>query len=344
MKMRRLTVSLALTSFFQSSCGFTFSRQSRAMRSELHLNRASEHEFKSKTATNLSLESVNDHQGLERRKMLKTLASYASMVGLLQSGGYDANAMYTDQATKIVLPSVGEIEASLPSVWEEADNPFVDIDEKTSFGRLDSKPDSLFYTEPRFGEHVDENAVEIMTKFINEELLHSGDAVLDLCTSWTSHIRKESVENLALKRISGLGMNEEEMKANPILTDYKVVDLNERTGTKLPYDGESFDLVICQLSIDYLTRPLDVMKEVSRVLKPGGEVAILFSNRLFIEKAVGLWTGKDDIDHTYTVGSYLQYCNGGFRDIRARDLSKRKKGKESMIIGDPMYVVTGIKA
>lgn len=333
-----LLASSLIRSCTATNCCFTFSRQSKPMCSKLNLDKISDSDF--------TAEIGNGHKGIERRQLLKSLTSYASMVCLFQSRAFDAQAMYTDPATKIVLPSSGEIEASLPSEWVEEDNPFLNIDEKTSFGRLDSKPDSLFYTEPRFVEHVDENAVEIMTKFINEELLKSGDDVLDLCSSWTSHIRKESVENLGLKYISGLGMNEEELKANPILTDYKVLDLNRGTSTKLPYDGESFDLVICQLSIDYLTRPLDVMNEVSRVLKPGGKVAILFSNRLFIEKAVGLWTGKDDIDHTYTVGSYLQYCNGGFKDITAKDLSKRRKskGKDSMIIGDPMYVVTGIKA
>ena len=96
-------------------------------------------------------------------------------------------------------------------------------------------------------------------------------------------------QKLNLKRVTGLGMNEEELKANSVLTDYSVVDLNVKPDVKLPYEDNSFDVVLCQLSIDYLIHPLDVMKEVSRVLKPGGGVHILFSNRLFIQKAVGLW-------------------------------------------------------
>ncbi len=73
-------------------------------------------------------------------------------------------------------------------------------------------------------------------------------------------------------------------------------------------------------------------------------MAILFSNRLFLSKAIGLWTGSDDIEHAYTVGSYLHYCNGGFVDIKATDLSTRKqKGKERVIVGDPLYVVTATK-
>ena len=134
-------------------------------------------------------------------------------------------------------------------------------------------------------------------------------------------------------------MNRKELEANTVLSDWTVLDLNKDT-VKLPYEDASFDKVVCQLSIDYLTRPLDVMKEVSRVLKPAGRVAILFSNRLFIQKAVGLWTGADDIDHAYTVGAYLRFSNGGYEDIKSKDLSQRK-GK--LIVGDPLYVVTAAK-
>lgn len=59
------------------------------------------------------------------------------------------------------------------------------------------------------------------------------------------------------------------------------------------------------------------------------------------KKAVGLWTGADDLDHAYTVGSYLHFCGGGFSNIDARDLSIRK-GKK--IVGDPMYVVSATKS
>jgi len=180
-------------------------------------------------------------------------------------------------------------------------------------------------------------------------VLTKGDAVLDLCTSWTSHINPSTVKDLELRRVAGLGMNEEEMKGNAILTEYNVVDLNSKGsgGGKadlLPYEKESFDVVICQLSIDYLVRPLEVMDDVWRVLRPGGKVVILFSNRVFLEKAVGLWTGADDVDHAYTVGAYLRFCQGNFINIKAKDLSTRtKKGKEMVIVGDPMYVVTATR-
>ena len=82
-------------------------------------------------------------------------------------------------------------------------------------------------------------------------------------------------------------MNEEELKSNGILDDYIIQDLNQKNKNNailLPYDDSTFDVVLCQLSIDYLIYPLDVLKDVGRVLKPGGRVAIFFSNRLFLSK------------------------------------------------------------
>ena len=248
-----------------------------------------------------------------------------------------ANAIINDPKTGIALPEVGEIEASIPTEWTD-ENPFSG-DTKSLFGRLDSTPDSNFYIEPRFVEHIDENAVKIITDFVTKEAIVRSDSVLDLCSSWTSHIDIDT-KVAKLTRVAGLGMNEVELKANPSLSEYVVRDLNENP--KLPYDDESFSVVLCQLSIDYLTRPLEVMKEVGRVLRPGGQVHILFSNRLFIQKAVALWTGKDDIDHAYTVGGYLALCDGGFENIRAKDLSTRG-GRRKMIVGDPVYVVSATK-
>lgn len=290
------------------------------------------------------------HQDISKRNLLKFLATGVGASVVLPSFVPPALAMYTDQNTKIVLPSEGEIESSLPTTWDKDDNPFIDLD-KSSFSRLDETPDTKFYQDPRFTEHVDEQAVQSMTNFIaSSDVLKENDSVLDMCSSWTSHISPSTKAKYKLERVAGLGMNEEELKSNSILNnDYTVVDLNTKPDVKLPYDDESFNVVLCQLSIDYLIHPLNVMREVGRILKPGGRVVILFSNRLFLQKAVGLWTGKDDVDHVYTVASYLNYCQEGlFTNIVARDLSVREKkksrGGERIVVGDPLYAVLGEKA
>jgi SAM-dependent methyltransferase len=307
-------------------------------------------------------ETTNEHNShvSHRRKVVSSLLSHslfgvalpiwtitATSIPLSSSSSSNyAHAAIRDAKTGILLPSVGEIESAIPTTWDDDDN-VLSSSTKSSFSRLDSSPDTIFYSEPRFVEHVDEQAVESMTSYISDRLLQPGDAVLDLCSSWTSHIRqqpKEGKSSLSLKRVAGLGMNAKELESNPTLTDWTVLDLNADANVKMPYEDESFDVVLLQLSIDYLIHPLEVLKEASRVLRKHGRIAILFSNRLFLTKAVGLWTGSDDIEHAYTVGNYLHYCDGGFTNIKAEDLSTRKqKGKERVIVGDPLYVVIATK-
>jgi SAM-dependent methyltransferase len=39
---------------------------------------------------------------------------------------------------------------------------------------------------------------------------------------------------------------------------------------KMPFDGSSFDTVVCNQVLEHIPRPADVIAEASRVLKPGG--------------------------------------------------------------------------
>ena len=289
----------------------------------------------SRSSISLKL-STHDSLSVSRRRYIISSALVVATCNILSP--QLSNAAIRDPKTGILLPTKEEIETAIPTIYDDDENP-MNGDIKTSFARLDSTPDTIFYEEARFVEHVDEQAVKSMTSYISDTFLQSGDSVLDLCSSWTSHIRPD----IQLKRVAGLGMNDKELGANKVLTEWTVMDLNADKNVKLPYEDGSFDKIILQLSIDYLIHPLEVMKESSRVLKKGGKIAILFSNRLFLSKAVGLWSGKDDVDHAYTVGSYLFFSKGGFTDIKATDLSTRK-GKDGIIVGDPLYVVTATKS
>ena len=86
--------------------------------------------------------------------------------------------------------------------------------------------------------------------------------VLDLCSSWVSHFPAD--DGVRFGRVAGLGMNAEELAANRQLSEWVVRDLNKQP--VLPYADDSFDAVTCTVSIDYLTQPLSVMREVARVL------------------------------------------------------------------------------
>lgn len=72
-------------------------------------------------------------------------------------------------------------------------------------------------------------------------------------------------------------MNALELEANGQLTDYVPRNLN--LDPTLPYEDASFDVVTCVVSVDYLTKPLEVFREAKRVLKPGGKFILSQSNR-----------------------------------------------------------------
>ena len=115
-----------------------------------------------------------------------------------------------------------------------------------------------------------------------------------------------------------------------ILTDYAVRDLNE--DATLPYEDNTFDVVTNAVSVDYLTKPLEMMKEVHRVLKPGWARRHELLQRCFPTKAVscgpprGTWTTSGSWARTST-------SRAGSRGWPRRT-SRRNRGKT-----DPMYVV-----
>merc|ERR1712151_449717 len=107
--------------------------------------------------------------------------------------------------------------------------------------------------------------------------------------------------------MGALGMNEVELSQNKQVSGYVVKDLNE--DPSLPFEDNSFDIVTNVVSIDYLTKPLEICKEVARVLKPGGVALYALSNRCFPTKAVNIWLKTNDLEHVFIVGSYFHYTN-----------------------------------
>jgi Methyltransferase domain len=146
--------------------------------------------------------------------------------------------------------------------------PYSDID----FARMDETEDTVFYSQPRLVYHIDDPAVSSLTKYYAENF-KDGEDVLDICSSWVSHYPKDWKSG----NVVGLGMNDYELSQNKQLSSYVVKDLNEEP--LLPFDDASFDKVTCVVSIDYLNKPLQVVKEIGRVLRPGGECILSMSNR-----------------------------------------------------------------
>jgi SAM-dependent methyltransferase len=192
-----------------------------------------------------------------------------------------------------------------------------------AFRRHDESPDGAFYAAPRFVTHIDAGAIAAVTALYREQL-PPGGAVLDLMSSWVSHLP----DDVAYARVAGLGMNAAELAANPRLTDWQVQDLN--ADPRLPYGDGEFDAVGCCVSVQYLTRPDAVFREVARVLRPGGACVVTFSDRCFPTKAVAAWQALDDAGHAQLVAAYLAAA-GAFAPATVH--AHRPRG------GDPLWGV-----
>jgi len=163
--------------------------------------------------------------------------------------------------------------------------------------RIDASPDADFYEQQRMVHHMDTIARNSISE-IYAELLTSGDRVLDLMASWESHL-PELLDDIHL---TGLGMNAAELAVNTAMKNHVVHDLNK--DPTIPFDNELFDAVICTASVEYLTRPLEIYREVRRLLKPGGKFIVTFSNRWFPTKTISLWPEMHEFER---VGLVLQY-------------------------------------
>ena len=209
--------------------------------------------------------------------------------------------------------------------------------------REDERADALFYAGPRMVKHLDAGACFVLTEHLRDALARFADLrdaasgregadVLDLCASWVSHLPHD----VALARVHGLGLNEAELAANGQLSDFRVQDLNADPALR-HLAAAAFDAAVCACGVMYLTRPLEVARELRRVLRPGGVVVVSFSNRMFPSKATRAWVRGDDEAHMAYAAALLRAA--GFVRVEALDLSPSERG-----VSDPLFVVQGFKA
>lgn len=194
------------------------------------------------------------------------------------------------------------------------------------FDRDDDSSDGSFYAMPRLVTHLDDAAIMAVGRYYAE--LAPGPDVLDLCASWVSHLRP------APARLTVLGMNAAELAANPAATTRVVHDLN--VDPSLPFADASFDAAVCSVSIDYLTRPVAVLADLARVVRPGGRFVATWSDRCFPTKAVHGWLATPEAQRPALVSAYLSAA-GGWEPAQAQTLlpARRRAGS-----ADPLWGCT----
>ena len=196
-----------------------------------------------------------------------------------------------------------------------------------AFHKLDTAADELFYAPPRLVTHIDDGAIAALTEFYRASL-PAGGVLFDLMSSWVSHLPPE----ISYEAVIGHGMNAAELAANPRLDRRFVQNLNRTI--PLPLAAASVDAAMICVSIQYLERPVSVLREVRRVLRPGAPIIIAFSNRCFWEKAVAVWRALDERGHASLVEAYLRHA--GFAGIETHRLREWIEDES-----DPLTAVVG---
>ena len=204
--------------------------------------------------------------------------------------------------------------------------------------RDDPSCDEAFYRQPRLVQHIDDAAIGVVTG-LYRRLVPPGARVLDLMGSWDTHLP----EDVDYSEIIGLGMNRVELEANRRLTRGVVHDLNR--DPRLPFESAGFNAVVCTVSVEYLTDPLAVFAEVSRVLAPGGIFVVTFSNRWFAPKAIRIWPELHEFERPGLVLEYFLRTKGffdlGTYSLRGLPRPETDKYYPDTTVADPLFAVWG---
>jgi hypothetical protein len=208
------------------------------------------------------------------------------------------------------------------------------------FARHDTEPDTRFYEIPRLVPHLDATAIGRVRE-LYRRLLSPRIKVLDLMSSWTSHL-PEDIDGL---EVTGLGMNREELERNPRLTERVIHDLN--ADPVLPLRAAQFDAAICTVSIEYLIHPFEIFREVARVLKPAAPFVVTFSDRWFPPKAIALWSELHPFERMGLAIDYFrnsgEYANLATESIRGLARPAEDKYANRLALSDPVFAVWGYR-
>jgi SAM-dependent methyltransferase len=204
------------------------------------------------------------------------------------------------------------------------------------FHRDDETPDAEFYKKPRFVNHLDSLALATVEDLF-VRLIPKGARILDLMAGPDSYLRDE----IAPRSVTGLGLNVEELGSNRMLTATVIHDIN--ADPKLPFGDREFDVVINTVSVDYLTRPVEVFREVGRVLKRAGMFIVVFSNRMFPPKAVKIWKKINESERVDLVKKYFN-LSGSFSLEGSSESTGKPRPEDDKyyalgIPSDPIYAV-----
>ncbi len=212
------------------------------------------------------------------------------------------------------------------------------IYDSSDFQRDVEGSDLEFYKTPRTADHLDSLALSTVEDLF-ARVMPAEARILDLMSSHSSHLP----ENSAPASVTGLGLNMEELEANPALTERVIHDLN--ADPVLPFEEERFDCVLLTVSIQYVTKPIELFREAARVLSPGGLFIVVFSNRMFPPKAVKIWKETNESERNDMVRGFFarsdRFVIDGEFESKGKPRPEDDKYYDMGIPSDPIYAVWG---
>jgi len=119
---------------------------------------------------------------------------------------------------------------------------------------------------------------------------------------------------------------------NPRKIKKKVVNLDT---TKIPFKSGTFDVVICSNTLEHITRPLFVLKQINSLLKKGGKAVIVVPNEYTLRNRIDFTLGKplishqiDSFGHKYIAGvkQWRSFISLVFPDFKIELYNQRERG------------------
>lgn len=207
----------------------------------------------------------------------------------------------------------------------------------SSFNRLDEKDDRLFYRKNQISLDLDIVALSTLNHLLEQLNTEDNPIILDLMAGRNSHVPC----SMKSSQITGLGIEEQKLQENKALIDYIIQDINQNPA--LPFPENTFDIVLCTASFEYIVRPQEIMHEVVRILKPGGMFLIIFSDRYHPEKVIKLWQETSDRERLEYIQSMFEksalFTSPQTFISRGKPRLKDSRNSHLHCPSDPIYAV-----
>jgi ubiquinone/menaquinone biosynthesis C-methylase UbiE len=188
---------------------------------------------------------------------------------------------------------------------------------------------SKYYDERWWHNNPDSRHTKLFTSEFSYSVALPGSMVLDVgCGTCDTAIKLVSKKC----KIIGLDLSSKMLSiaSKKIPEEYKNrIFLIQSNAEDLPFHNDQFDYIISEFALDYISNPSKAIKEMTRVLKKGGRLLLIVSNKkplyiIFWEFLIGNWEfikklrqkeGTIDFPHLKIKSPFRRYSTREINDM-----------------------------